>query len=122
MDLTMILFNIASGCYALAMLSLARVTWYVGTRALYDRENDKRYDEIRRLEHEIMLELVRCASINPDAASILRAREEARREPPSSPHYVAFREMYCDFDVGGEPRYVKTQPEQVQSCDIAEQS
>lgn len=122
MDLTEILLKALAGSFVFSLVCAARAFWYAGTHALYDRENDKRYDEIRRLEHEIMLELVKCGSINPDAAAILRAREEARREPPSSPHYVAFRQMYCDFDVGGEPRHVNTQTEQVPSCDTAEQS
>jgi hypothetical protein len=83
---TDILLKVLGASFAYFAVCAARSFWYAGTHALYDRENDKRYDEIRRLEHEIMLELIRCASINPDAAAILRAREEARREPPSSPH------------------------------------
>jgi hypothetical protein len=103
-ELTVILLKIVGVCMALAAASAARAFWYAGTHALYDRECDKRSDEIERLENEIMLALVRCATYNPDAAAILSVREKARQVPYSSPWRTALREFYFDFDVGGEPR------------------
>lgn len=122
MELTDLLFKALGLSFVYLLVCMGRAFWYLGTHALYDRECDKRHDAIDRLEREVMAELVRCASLNPDAAAVLRAREAARRVPPSSPHYAAFRQLFCDFDVGGEPRFTANHPTGEQPCATAESS
>lgn len=109
-----LIFRVFLVCLSVLLLSVARFGWLVCIQLHYDRQARRRQDVINRLEREIVIERLRCAAANPEAAAILGAWEDARsgRVEPSD------RDIYRRFfqrAMGGEPREVVLSEEEAEA-------
>lgn len=107
-----LLIYIVVPCGVYCFFCLGRLLWHAGTERSFENRYWERQAEIKEMECQIVLALIKCAEENPKAAEILLARERARRVPLTSPDYVTYCRLF-DHELGGEPKSETASPMEV---------